>query len=112
MVKTFYEERNLYAEQNFKLMHEVRKRTFTGTSLLTIKERESNTLRIVVDDQTEGSHVRIQMDKIAIPDKINFHKQASEVSYSYFLKSYLNKSKLENRVIKLEERVKSKKLHQ
>ena len=55
MVKKFSEERNLSVEENFKLMQEVRKSTFTGTSLLTVRERDNNTLRIVVDDQTEGS---------------------------------------------------------
>ena len=45
------------------------------------------------------------MDKIVVPDKINFHKQASEVLYSNLLKSYLNKSKLESKLTKLEEQV-------
>ena len=85
MVKKFSKERNLSAKENFKLMQEVGKISFTGTSLLTIRERDSNTLRIVVDDQTEGSQVRIQMDKIDVPDKINFHKQVSEVLYSICL---------------------------
>lgn len=49
------------------------------------------------------------MDKIGIPDKINFHKQASKVLYSYLLKFYLNKSKLENKLTKLEEQVKREK---
>ena len=40
------------------------------------------------------------MDKIGILDKINFHKQASEILYSELLKSYLNKNKLEAKVIK------------
>ena len=109
MVKKFSKERNLSTKENFKLMQEVRKSTFIGTSLLIVRERDNNTLRIVVYDQTEGSQVRIQMDKITIPDKINFHKQASKVLYSYFLKYYLNKSKLENRVIKLEEQIKREK---
>ena len=59
MVNKFSEERNLSAEENFKLMREVRKNTFAGSSLLTIKERDNNTLRIVVDDQAEGSQVKI-----------------------------------------------------
>ena len=46
------------------------------------------------------------MDQVGIPDKINFHKQASEVLYSYLLKSYLSKIKLEEKVSKLEEQVK------
>lgn len=50
MVKKFSEERNLSSEENFKLMQEVRKNTFTCTSLLTVRERDSNTLRIAVDD--------------------------------------------------------------
>ena len=110
MVKNFSEERNLSAEENFKLMQEVRKSTFTGTSLLTIRERDSNTLRIAVDDQTEGSQFRIHMDKIAVPDKINFHKQAFEVLYSNLLKSYLNKTKLESKLTKLEEQVRREKV--
>ena len=52
----------------------------------------------------------IQMDRIAIPNKINFHKQVSEVLYSDHLKSYLNKTKLENKDAKLEEQVKREKV--
>ena len=74
LVKKFSEERNLSAKENFKLMKEVRKNTDASSSLLTVREKDNNTLKIVVDDQVEGSQVRIQMDKIAIPDKINFHK--------------------------------------
>ena len=51
LVKKFSEERNLSAEKNFKLMQEVRKNTYPGSSLLTVRERDSNTLRIAVDDQ-------------------------------------------------------------
>ena len=105
MVKKFSKEINLSPEENFKLMREVRKNTFTGTSLLTVRERDRNTLRVVVDEQTKGSQVRIQMDKIVVPDKIHFHKKASEVLYSDLLKSYLNKTKLESKLTKLEDQV-------
>ena len=46
------------------------------------------------------------MDQVGIPEQINFHKQASEVLYSYLLRSYLSKIKLEEKVIKLEEQIK------
>ena len=46
------------------------------------------------------------MDKIGLPNNINFHKQASEILYSNLLKSYLNKNNLEAKVIKLEEQIK------
>ena len=53
--------------------------------------------------------MRIQMDKVGLPDKINFHKQASEILYFDLLKSYLSKTKLEEKVIKLEEQVRREK---
>ena len=59
MVKKFLEERNLSVEENFKFMQEVRNNTFEGTSLLTVRERDNNTLSIAVDDQVEGSQVKI-----------------------------------------------------
>lgn len=108
-MKKFTEENNISSKEYLKLMHEVRKNSYVSSSLLTIRERDINTLRIVVDDQVEGSQVRIQMDIIAIPNKINFHKQDSKVLYSDLLKSYLNKTKLENKVAKLEEKVKREK---
>jgi hypothetical protein len=49
------------------------------------------------------------MDKIVVPDKINFHKKASEVLYSDILKSYLNKTKLESKPTKLEEQIRREK---
>ena len=49
------------------------------------------------------------MDKIVIPDKINFHKQAFEVLYSNLLKSYLNKTKLESTLANHEEQVRREK---
>ena len=59
MVKKFSKERNQSAEENFKCMQEVRKITFIGTYLLIVRERDRNTLRTTIDDQTEGSQVRI-----------------------------------------------------
>lgn len=55
-----------------------------------------------MSDKSKVSQVKIQMDKISIPDEINFHKQASEILYSYLLKAYFNKIKLENKMLKLE----------
>jgi predicted RNase H-like nuclease (RuvC/YqgF family) len=50
------------------------------------------------------------MDQVGLPDKINFHKQASEILYSDLLKSYLSKTKLEEKVVKLEEQIKREKV--
>ena len=72
-----------------------------GTSLLTVKEKESSILIIATDDQEQVFQVRIQMEKIGIPDKNIFHKKTIEILYSDLLKYYLNKNKLEAKVVKL-----------
>ena len=48
------------------------------------------------------------MDQVGILDTVNFHKQASKILYSDLLNSYLSKTKLEEKVIKLEENEKRK----
>ena len=94
MVKDFTEERNKSANENYKLMQEIRKTILVENSLLVVRETNNNVLRIVTDDRKQVSQVKIQMDKIGIPNKINFHKQDLEILYSNLLKSYLNKNKL------------------
>lgn len=68
-----------------------------------------NTLNIVVADEQKMFEVNIIMDRVNIPDKIHFHKQVYDVLYSDLLNSFLNKSKLENKVSKLEYHIKREK---
>ena len=70
--------------------------------MLAIREVEGNVFRIATNDKEGVSQVKIQMDQVGLPDKINFHKQASEILYSDLLKSYLSKTKLEEKVVKIE----------
>ena len=37
-------------------------------SLLTVREKDTNTLRFAISDKSEVSRIRIQMDKISIPE--------------------------------------------
>ena len=110
LVKDFTNSRNKSANDNYKLTQEIRKTIPGKDSLLAVREVDSNVFRIGTNDKERVSQVRIQMDKIGLPDKINFHKQASEILYSDLLKSYLSKSKLEEKVTKLEEQVKRDKV--
>ena len=81
LVKDFIEERNRSSNENYKLMQEIRRTIPVENSLLEVRETNNNVLRIATDDQEQGSQIRIQMHKIGIPDRINFHKQASEIIY-------------------------------
>ena len=91
-------------------MQEIRKTVPGQKPLLAVRETKSNVFRIATGDKEGVSQVRIQMDQVGLPDKINFHKQASEILYSDLLKSYLSKTKLEKKVIKLEEQIKREKV--
>ena len=53
--------------------------------------------------------VKIQMDKVNIPDKILFHKLTNEILYYDLLHMSLNKNKLENKVDILEKHLKKEK---
>ena len=109
LVKDFTNERNKSSNDNYKLMQEI-KRTVPGkSSLLAVREVEGNVFRIATNDKEGVSQLRIQMDKVGLPDKINFRKQALEILYSDLLKSYLSKTKLEEKVIKIEEKIKREK---
>ena len=110
LVKDFTDERSKSTNRNNKLMQETRRTIPVENSLLEVRETNNNVLRISTTDKDQISEVRIQMDKIGLPDKINFHKQDLEILYSNLLKSYLNKINLEERVIKLEEQIKMEKL--
>ena len=41
-----------------------------------MREADNNVFRIATNDKERVSQVRIQMDKVGLPDKINFNKQA------------------------------------
>ena len=109
LVKDLTDERNKSTNANYKLMQEIRRKIPVENSLLAVRETNNNVLRIAIDGREHISQIRIQMDKIGLPDKISFHKQASEILYFDLLKSYMNKNNLEAKVIKLEEQIKREK---
>ena len=55
MVKKLSNEINLSLNESYKLMQEARRISPTAVSLLTIREKDSNTLRIAIDDETRVS---------------------------------------------------------
>ena len=110
LVKDFTNERNKSANDNYKLMQEIGIIVPGKSPLLAVREADNNVFIIARNDKEGVSQVRIQMDKVGLPNKINFHKQALEILYFDLLKSYLSKTKLEEKVIKLEEQIKGEKV--
>ena len=78
-------------------------------SLLTVKDPTINVLNFALIDEEKVTEVKIQMDKVNIPDKILFHNQTNEMLYYDLLCMSLNKNKLENKVDRLEKQLNKEK---
>ena len=78
-------------------------------SLLTVKESTMNVLNFALTEDEKVTKVKIQMDKVNIPDKIIFHMQTNEMLYYDLLHMSLNKKKLENKVERLQKQLKKEK---
>ena len=61
-------------------------------SLLTVKDTTKNVLNFALTKEEKATEVKIQMDKVNIPDKILFHKQTNEILYYDLLHMSLNKN--------------------
>ena len=56
------------------------------------------------------SEMEVRLDKISVPDKIQLHKQTSDIIYSDFLQAMVRINKLQILVDKLEVQVKHEKI--
>ena len=103
LVKDFTDKRSKAVDENIKIMQQIRRTVSNKSTLLVVRELEGNVFRIATTDATGVSQVKLQMDQVGILDKVNFHKQDSEILYSDLLRSYISKIKLEEKVSKMEE---------
>ena len=55
----------------------------------------------MVNDK-QMSEMEIRLDKISIPDKIQLHKQTSDIIYSDLLQAMIRRNKLQRLIDKLE----------
>ena len=104
LIKEFLDERSVASKESYELVKEAKKMEISKSSMIAMKEKDSGVFRIAITENSQVTQVKIQMEKIAIPDKINFHRQASEVLYSDLIKSYLNKQKMEEKMEILEQK--------
>ena len=98
VLKNYVEMRNFVVKENKKMMFQAREVSRKGVSLHTTKDDANNTLKIFVVDEQKMSEVNIIMDRVNILDKIHFHKKVSDVLHFDLSNTFLNKSKLENKV--------------
>jgi hypothetical protein len=109
LLEQYSQKRFQALEENQRLLKEVRNISSNKMSLLTIKDPTRNVLNFALTEDEKVTEVKIQMDKVNIPNKILFHKQTNEMLYYDLLHMSLNKNKLENKVERLEKQLKKEK---
>ena len=109
LLEKYSQKRFQALEENQRLLKEVRNISSDKISILTVKDPTWNVLNFALTEDEKVRKVKIQMDKVNIPDKILFHKQTNEMLYYDLLHMSLNINKLENKVEGMKKQLKNKK---
>ena len=109
LLEKYSQKRFQALEENQRLLKEVRNISSDKMSLLIVKDPTRIVLNFALIEEEKVTKVKIQMDKVNIPDKILFHKKTNEMLYYDLLHMSLNKNKLESEVERLEKQLKKEK---
>ena len=96
------EKRKQSLEETRSLLPRVRNLNNPKTSLISARDAERNTFKLAMVNDKKMSEMEIQLDKISVPDKIQLHKQTSDIIYSDLLQAMMRINKLQILVDKLE----------
>ena len=96
------EKRKQSLEETRNLMPRVRSLHSPKTSLVSARDAERNRFKLAMVNDKNMSEMEIRLDKISIPDKIQLHKQTSDIIYSYLLRAMVKINKLQILTHKLE----------
>ena len=89
-------------EETRNLLPKVRSLYSSKTSLVSARDAERNTFRMAMVSDRKMSEIEIRLDKISTPDKIQLHKQTSDIIYSDLLQAMVKINKLQILIDKLE----------
>ena len=102
-LKTSYmEKRKQSLEETRNLLSRVRPLCSSKTSLVSARDVERNTFKMAIVNDKKMSEMEIRLDKISTPDKIQLHKQTSDIVYSDLLQAMVRINKLQVLIDKLE----------
>ena len=77
------------------MLPRVRSLYSSKTSLVSARDAERNTLKMAMVNDKKMSEMEIRLDKISTPDKIQLHKQTSDIIYSDLLQAMVRINKLQ-----------------
>ena len=97
-------------EETRNLLSRVRILYSSKTSLVSARDAERNTFKMAMVSDKKMSEMEIRLDKISTPDKIQLHKQTSNIIYSDLLQAMVRINKLQVLIDKLEIQLKHEKV--
>ena len=97
---------NLAMSEIRDLLLEVENISQHKSSLFSFKDVERKTLNIAVVDEDKVSKIKLHYENIGAPDKVKFHKNASDMLYSDCLSLSLRVSRLKTDALKLDGQLK------
>jgi hypothetical protein len=84
------------------LMPEVKKPSHHKSSLFIVRDTERKTFNISIAEEYKVSEIKIKYDNISALDKVQFHKQTSDLLYLDYLNFNLKNAKLTSLATKIE----------
>ena len=99
---SYMEKRKQSMEETINLLPRVRSLYSSKTSLVSARDAERNTFKMAIVSDKKMSEMEIRLDKISTPDKIQLHKQTSDIIYSDLLQAMVRINKLQVLIDKLE----------
>ena len=79
-------------------------------SLVSARDAERNKFKLAMVNDKNMSEMEIRLDKISILDKIQLHKQTSDIIYSDLLQAMIRINKLQILIDKLEIQLKHERI--
>ena len=70
--------------------------------MVSARDTERNTFKLAMVSDKKVAEMELRLDKISVPDKIQLHKQTSDIIYSDLLQGMMRINKLQIFVDKLE----------
>ena len=99
---SYMEKRKQSLEETRSLLPKVRNLNNLKTSLVSARDTERNTFKLAMVSDKKVTEMELRLDKISVPDKIQLHKQTSDIIYSDLLQAMMRINKLKILVDKLE----------
>jgi hypothetical protein len=103
LAKQYAKKGNLAMSEMRELIPEVENIYHHKSSMFTVRDIEKKTFNIAVADEDKVSEIKLKYENISAPEKVKFHKNTSDMLYSYYLGLSLKNSKASTYAIKLEE---------